>query len=193
MILSDGFLADHMAVHIVAMNVVAPLGALVWRTAFGRAAHSAAASVVPAALAQLALIWGWHLPTTLAFALASPAAMAAMHVSLLAAALWFWRAVIDATDATDMRAIGAVLVTGKLFCLLGILLAFAPRPIYLAAAGAHAGHAAPESLLADQQLAGLLMLIACPLTYVLAGIVIAARWLGQIERSPSWTEREGFV
>jgi putative membrane protein len=33
----------------------------------------------------------------------------------------------------------------------------------------------------DQQLAGMLMLIACPLTYVAAGVVLAGRWLFGVE------------
>ena len=67
------------------------------------------------------------------------------------------------------QAILALLVTGKLACLLGALLVFAPRPIY---AGPHHGFD-----LADQQMAGLLMLAACPMSYVLAGIVIAVETL----------------
>ena len=40
---------------------------------------------------------------------------------------------------------------------------------------------AGDELLADQRLAGLLMLIACPFCYVLAGIAIAAKWLQELE------------
>ena len=53
--------------------------------------------------------------------------------------------------------------------MLGALLVFAPRPIY------SSGHHGFD--LADQQLAGLLMLAACPLSYVLAAIVIAVETL----------------
>ena len=35
--------------------------------------------------------------------------------------------------------------------------------------------------LADQQLAGLLMITACPLTYVTAGVIIAARWVLELD------------
>jgi putative membrane protein len=49
-----------------------------------------------------------------------------------------------------------------------VLITFAPRAIY---GHAHAG------ALADQQLGGLIMLIVCPLTYILAAVVIVTRWL----------------
>jgi putative membrane protein len=112
--------------------------------------------------------------------------MAAMHVSLFAVSLWFWASVVAEAEASRWRSLGALLITGKLFCLLGVLLAFAPRPLYAEAAHAHGMNQMAMNLLGDQQLAGLLMLVACPLTYVLAGIIIAARWIAEIERRPSW-------
>ena len=117
-----------------------------------------------------------------------------MHLSLIGAALWFWHSVILAAERSSWRALGALLITGKLFCLLGVLLAFASRPLYSQAALAHSGHSAHINagmLLPDQQFAGLLMLIACPLTYVLAGVIIAARWMAEIERRSNWVAQEG--
>ena len=72
-------------------------------------------------------------------------------------------------------------MTAKLFCLLGALLVLAPRPIYAAHSGPH-HPVVPSGLTAleDQQLAGLLMLAACALTYVAAGAIIAARWLREL-------------
>ena len=180
-----GPLAHHMAVHIVAMNVAAPAMVLLWRAWVPAGMPAWSRWLWPAAALQLALLLGWHLPTVLPAALASGAALAAMHVSLFLAALCFWLAVVDAAAATAWRSLAALLVTGKIFCLVGVLLAFAPRPLYTALASAHHGMPLPAGgQLADQQLAGLLMLIACPLAYVLAGIVIAARWLAALERQP---------
>jgi putative membrane protein len=55
---------------------------------------------------------------------------------------------------------------------------FAPRRLF--AAGA--------ITLSDQQTAALIMLVACPATYVLGGIIIAVRWFDTIDagsaRSP---------
>jgi putative membrane protein len=190
---TGGFLTEHMAGHILAMNVAAPVLVLTTR----RLAPHIGADWLPhsiglAAACQIALLGVWHLPVAVAFAAASAAGMAAMHLSLLLAALWFWACVVDEADESRWRSLGALLITGKLFCLLGVLLVLAPRPIYAEAVRIHAGagHVPLGHMLPDQQLAGLLMLVACPLTYVLAGVVIAARWIAEIDRRPSWTSPE---
>jgi putative membrane protein len=124
-----GVLAHHMAVHIVAMNVGAPLGVLAWRAFSGTGRQSAARWLAVAAMVQLALLLGWHLPAVFAFALASDVALIAMHLSLFLAALGFGLAVVDAAEATAWRSVAALLVTAKISCLFGVLLAFAQRPI----------------------------------------------------------------
>lgn len=183
MLSEGGSLTDHMAVHIGAMNLVAPAVALVLRR-FG-IALSAARWPAAAVATQLALIAVWHLPSMLALAMHRPAAMAAMHLSLFLAALWFWHAAVTAADGDAWRSLLALLITGKVFCLVGALFVLAPAPLYTTAFAAH-GTAPAAALLADQQMAGLLMLVACPLTYVLAGIVVTARWLSRIERAQDW-------
>lgn len=168
-----GPLSVHMVQHLVLMNLAAPLLVHVlrdritlplWRT-------------WPFATAlQLALLWGWHTPPTLPAAMTSVGLMALMHLSLISAATWFWAAILLAPPEGKWRAIFALLVTGKLFCLLGALLVFSPRNLF-AASHLHYGTANLD----DQQMAGLIMLVACPLTYVLAGIVISARWFLTLE------------
>jgi len=163
-----GPLSVHMVQHLVLMNLAAPLLVYairntipfpLWRT-------------WPFATAlQLILLWAWHTPPTLESAMASFGMMAMMHLSMMLAAMWFWAAVLLSPPEAKWRSILALLVTGKLFCLLGALLVFAPRPLF-SATHLHQGAAS----LADQQMAGLIMLTACPLTYVLVGIVISARW-----------------
>lgn len=181
--LSDlGALSLQMAQHLVLMNVAAPLMAVLLAAcvpAFsGRALWIAAA-------AQLLLLWAWHLPSVQQAAAAFGLLQAAMFLLLGAAALAFWLAVLTAERAGGWRAIAGLLVTGKFACLLGALLIFAPRDLYglpgLALAFCRSG---PSSL-ADQQLAGLLMVTACPLSYLVAGVVVAARLLslaGEHER-----------
>jgi len=188
-----GFLAEHMAGHILAMNVVAPVLVLAAKRLTPRLGETwILRSIGLASASQIALLWTWHLPDPLAFAAASGVAMMAMHLSLFAAALWFWICIADEAARSRWRSLGALLITGKLFCLLGVLLALAPRPIYGEAIRIHAGswHMPLDHMLPDQQLAGLLMLVACPLTYLLAGVVIAARWLAEIDRRPAWTSSE---
>jgi putative membrane protein len=162
-----------MAQHIVLMNLAAPLLALalpqLFRSRFGR-------SLPLATLVQLCLVWAWHAPAPLAAAMESPALHLVMQASLFLGALWFWCAVLAVSGPHRWKPIFALLVTGKLFCLLGVLLTFSPRLLHAGIAGAptHAD-------LADQQLAGLLMILACPATYVLAAVIIASRWLLRME------------
>jgi putative membrane protein len=171
-----------MLQHIALMNVLVPLWAFLaparfrprglWRT-------------WPWATAvQIVLLWGWHSPGVLPTALGSLPLMALMHLSLTAAAAWFWLAIATMPRDESWRAMFALLVTGKLFCLLGALLVFAPNLLFDLGAGHH-HHAASAAPLADQQAAGMLMLVACPLTYVAVGIVLAGRWFLDLERNGS--------
>ena len=192
MLLPEGFLTYHMAAHIAVMNVVAPTVALsaarMFPFAFERASHGLAA----AAAVQVMLLWGWHAPAMLGLAVQDAAVMALMHATLFGAALWFWSAVIGSTRRGDWTPLAALLVTGKLFCLMGLLLAFAPRVLYAQVALIQScfGSIGP-SLIEDQQMAGLLMLAACPMVYVAAAIVIARRWLRRLDAEGGWTLARG--
>jgi len=170
-------LAHHMLTHIIVMNLLVP-GVLL--SVPRRWIRETWRYWPYATVAQLVLLWGWHSPPVLDAAMGSLALMAAMHISLALAAAGFWAAIIDMPATGRWRSIFALLVTGKLFCLLGVLLVFAPRTLY-GDMPAHGDGAAMLSPLADQQLAGLIMVVACPLTYVLAGIWIAARWFLALE------------
>lgn len=168
-----GPLSSGMAAHILMMNVVAPVAVLAmghFSPSVGRPFRRLAAPT----LAQLALLWGWHAPAAYAAAMHDPGLHLSMQVSLLLAALWFWSAVINSMTGGQWRAIAALLVTSKLFCLLGVLLAFATVPLYLEMAH-HGGP--PLDPLADQQLAGLLMLVACPMSYLVAAVFVASKWV----------------
>jgi putative membrane protein len=187
-----GPLARHMAAHILLMNLVAPLLALalVAATPAGKNlfAVGSGAALAAATAAQLALLWATHAPPVWhAIGHTSPG-LALIHGVLIAAALWFWLAVWSDRSAFRWRALAALALTGKLFCLLGVLLVFAPRMLY----GAHAGMpglASASDPLADQQLAGLMMVVACPLSYVLAGVVIAAKGLRDVAGAPTVAAR----
>jgi putative membrane protein len=165
---SFGPMAQHMAMHILAMNLAAPLIAMfLLRT---RPLAPTGRALALATVLQLALLWAWHAPGVLASALHDPVLHVAMQLSLFAAALWFWLAVLAQKGAARWLAMAALLITGKLFCLLGVLLVFTPRVLYSPGVVA----------LPDQQLAGLLMIAACPATYVAVGVVIAWRWLAEL-------------
>jgi putative membrane protein len=159
-----------MAQHIVLMNLVAP-GLVLAMRRLGW--PGASRFLLPATVIQLGLLWFWHAPFLLPQAMHEPLLQPVMQGTLLAAAVLFWLAVIGASGARSWRPITALLLTSKLFCLLGVLLTFAPRALY-------AHHDAAAGL-EDQQLAGLLMLIACPATYLVGAVIIAGRWLSALE------------
>lgn len=164
-------LAGHMGLHIALMNGLAPLlvvGFLRYLDK-NKAAVRPGAALAVSTILQQALLWGWHAPSVLAFSQAQPAITAAMHLSLLTIALLFWRDVLR--NGKRWGSILALLVSAKLFCLLGILLTLSPRALYAA------GHHGDPPSLADQQLAGLLMLTACPLSYLCVATLIATGWV----------------
>ena len=179
-----GPVADHMALHILMMNLLAPVAAYAAADAF-RVIAPALRRTFPAIVAlQIAVLWGWHAPGVLEEALASPALHALMQVSLLGVALWFWAGVFALTGASRWRSLLALLTTGKLFCLLGVLLVFAPRLLYPSLAfGDEATIGFASAGLQDQQLAGLMMLVACPISYLVAAVVISVQWLDELDRA----------
>jgi putative membrane protein len=162
-----------MALHIAVMSLAAPLASLALRpTAFARRSGDA---LVLATVVQIAALYAWHLPAAQAAAAGSMALMALMHGSLAIAAAWFWLAVLARREMpAAWRAVTALLVTGKLFCLLGILLVLARRPLFGDLAG-----------LGEQQLAGLLMLGACPIVYLGSAFVLTCRGIPQCARGLS--------
>ena len=175
-------MTGHMTLHILLMNLLAPLlaGIAALHASLPSGILGSGRALVVAAVAQLALLWLAHAPGTMAWSMGGDAPAAILPAALFVAALAFWGSVFAQHGAARWRALVALLLTGKLFCLLAALLVFAPRHLYpgMLAGGGHAHAAAgPASLLADQQLAGLLMIAACPLTYVAAATAIAARWL----------------
>jgi putative membrane protein len=162
-------LAWHMGLHIALMNLVAPaLAYALMRARPSGPGDRMGESLLVALVVQLALLWGWHAPAPLSWSLRSMPGHLIMQASLLAASVWFWRAVFA---APRWRAMAALLTTGKLFCLLGLFLAVAPAPLYGVA-------------IEDQQLAGLMMIVVCPVSYILVALGLAALWLRELERAP---------
>lgn len=185
MAIVEGFLSQHMAAHIATMNLLAPAVAL-WTTRQPEIIAHPATGLAAATIAQIALLWFWHSPPVLGAAAQDAALMAAMHGSLFLAALWFWSRVIRETQRRNWTPIAGLLVTGKLFCLLGVLLTFAPRALYWQAALLQACFGASPLPIEDQQFAGLLMLASCPVVFVGAAIVAAHRWIGGLAQQAGW-------
>jgi putative membrane protein len=174
-----------MVHHIALMSVLAPLGAVALsplvQERIKRLRADRGAMLWTAACAQMTLLWAWHAPPLHA-ATASGAAYTAMLASLFVAALCFWGGIVLLPDRSRWQGIVALLATGKLACLLGVLLIFAPRPLYAHNAVHAAGHG-----LQDQQMAGLLMVVACPLGYVLVGVVLSTQLMYGLGAQTGWS------
>jgi putative membrane protein len=167
----DHGLARHMAVHVFLMGVVAPLVAMQLPVSTGFFQRGGILGILTAL--QILLLYFWHSPEALAWSMQSTLRVTFVQLCLLLIAIAFWVGVFNHFRHARWQSIFTILVTGKTFCLLGALLTFSPRPVY------------PLQLvpLEDQQLAGLIMLTACPITYLLAAFVLTLAGLGFIGTS----------
>lgn len=177
-----GVFSRHMIIHIALMTVAAPVLASLLLQRRNLSTQPASVSTLVAAIAlQSALLFAWHSPLGIGLVMNGHAGDLLMQATLLFSALWFWLAVFNQTGKYLWRGVLALLLTGKLFCLIAVLLIFAPRVLY----GMTAANMPMAIELADQQLAGLLMVTVCPITYVLAAIVLISRWFQSLSDSQS--------
>lgn len=179
---STGPLSLQMAQHLFVMNVVAPLAGALFAGRLPGIMNGVSAFWL-VALLQIAALWLWHWPSVQLAAAASFPLHLALCAALAAAALAFWMLVIGAAGRNQWRGVLGLLITGKLACLLGVLMIFAPRDMYGLPGLLFPLCSTGPSSLQDQQLAGLLMITACPLSYLVAGVVLAAQMLGRVEQS----------
>lgn len=173
-----GPLSLQMLQHLALMNVLAPLAALLFA---GRFSQPAVSTIWVVGMLQLLLLWAWHAPAVQQVTASSAVLQAALLALLGMSAVAFWSAVIAAGAASGWRSLAALMLTGKFACLLGVLLIFAPRDLYGLPDLALALCATGPSTLEDQQFAGLLMITACPLSYLVAGVILAAQMLRRLD------------
>ncbi|WP_424360745.1 cytochrome c oxidase assembly protein [Methylocystis parvus] len=168
--------SSHMTLHIVTMNAIAPLAAIGWlRLPPARRISSMDRTLVAGLLLQIGVLYAWHLPGVVATAEGRPFFHAAMHIALLGSAILFWVAILSLQGAALWRGFMALILTGKLACLLGALLLLAPGVLD------GGTRAAPDAELDDQRFAGLMMLAACPVFYLATAVHMAVRWLKEVE------------
>jgi cytochrome c oxidase assembly factor CtaG len=187
--LSDELFSVHMLQHLLLILGAAPLLAfsnahLVMLRAFpvaGRRSLGRAVASIPgvrqaahkhatawiAAACFVCTMWFWHIPAAYDWALDNEAVHVGEHLTLLAAATFFWRVIITSGDRRLSPAMAVILVSlvGIQGALLSALITFAPHSLY----GAYAGNP-----LDDQVLAGVLMCI--PASFVYLGSTIWALW-----------------
>jgi putative membrane protein len=175
-----GRVSIHMMLHIASMNIVAPwLAALI--VAHRKIGDTRTRWLWIATLLQIILLWTSHAPAVHGVIDGSPALGLTLHAVLFLAALLFWLALLTISTASRWQTIPALLLTGKLACLLAALLIFAPRTLYESAG--HIAHSIEHfpvlRALDDQQLAGLLMITACPVSYLVAAVIITVQLIGR--------------
>ncbi|HEY7516863.1 MAG TPA: cytochrome c oxidase assembly protein [Methylomirabilota bacterium] len=185
---ADASVAAHMVQHLVLIlaaapllvlghpvrllpaSVVRPLARLIPLTR-----HRLRVLAVVAWLSHVVVLWAWHTPRLYEWALASAAAHALEHVSLVVTACAFWAA------ALSRRVLGAGGAVVYLFAAagqgtaLGALLTLAESPWYPSPAATVAGLGL--TALEDQQLAGLIMWIPGGMSYAAVALALLARTL----------------
>ncbi|MDX6599557.1 MAG: putative rane protein [Gaiellales bacterium] len=195
----------HMTQHMLLLAVAPPLILLgrPWvtvarslpagirrRTALGLARGAWAAPVrvvarrltrpAPALVLFLGTLVVWHLPALYDAALNSFAVHGLEHALFLAAGLLYWSQLIDSPPFRSrlgflQRALYATV--GMAVCsALGLVLAFAPSPLYPGYADL-VSRPGGISALADQHLAGGIMWVPGSISFTVAIVLFAYRWL----------------
>ncbi|WP_294238499.1 cytochrome c oxidase assembly protein [uncultured Sphingomonas sp.] len=169
--LSGWGMTGHMVAHMIAVAVAAPCLAIgVQGTRFDPAERwPRLATPLAAALVEAVIVWGWHVPALRRLADHMPLWLAVEQASFLAAGLLLWAAVL--APRHHAAGVAALLVTSMHMTLLGALIGLAPRPLYT--------HHGTEAL-ADQQLAGVVMLLVGGIAYLCGGLAM----LGRLLRTP---------
>ncbi len=164
--LSSALFAARTVHHVLLVAVAAPL--IAWASPPLKTGPLALATAV-----QAVVLWAWHAPAFYAAALSHDGIYWLMQASLLGTSVWFWAGV---RSASAPSAVGHLLIAMVAMGLLGALITFAGQPIYvphLLTTGAWG-----MTPLEDQQTAGLIMWAPAAGVYLIAAVLILARWIG---------------
>ncbi len=203
--LDDQLFSAHMVQHMLLMLVAPPL--LVWgrpatawlwafslpsRRAIGRfwmgapgVQRGIRALMTPLAVWTLsvAALWFWHLPGPYDWALGNELVHTGEHLCFFLTSLAFWSLVLAPYGRRQLDYGSSLIFVGTLgmqMGLLGAILTFAARPVYVKQA--QITGAWGLTLLEDQQLAGLIMWVPASFVYLGAMAVLFVAWLHDAER-----------
>lgn len=173
-----GSFSAHMLAHMGVVAIAAPLIAIGIPLSPRPDASRAFAIALPASVVELIVVWSWHAPALRALAESSLFATAVEQATFLAAGLFLWLACLPrrgSDPAGNAAGAFALLLTSIHMTLLGALLALTPRPLY----GADDVSCFGVSLSAqqDQELGGVIMLLAGAAVYLAGGVTLLARML----------------
>lgn len=142
-------------------------------------------------LAFVIVYWGWHDPNAYQLALRSALAHDLEHISFFVVSMLFWWHVIGAGPKIH-RPLSPVARSGYALSaippnmLAGIAIVFATGPIYAYY------EAMPRlwgiSVMEDQRIAGVIMWVPGSMMFVIAALVVVARWLQAEEKKPPLPE-----
>lgn len=174
--LSSALFSARVVHHVLLIAGAAPLLAVTLR-------RKAAGGIVLPFVVSTLVLWVWHYPAAYDLALSHIPVYWLMQATLLAGAVWFWRAVLTANRA-PIEPILFVVASFAQMGMLGAILTFAPSALY--AAHSVAPFAWGLTPLADQQLGGLIMWVPAGLPYAAAAVLLARRGWTRLSDGPSW-------
>lgn len=163
--LSSALFSARVLHHVLLVGIAAPM------LAGSRLTLPPRSPGVPLAILT-SVLWFWHLPRAYDAALGNMALYWVMQASLLAAAILFWRSVLNSGQRLG-SALMAILGAYLQMALLGALLTFAPETLY--AIHAIAPMAFGLSPLSDQQLGGLIMWVPAGFPFLIIGALLVRR------------------
>ena len=198
--LGEVLFSAHMVQHELLMVVAAPMLVLGrplvpyvwalsprWRRSLGDAARAGAVRAAWSGLTRpsttwllhAAAIWIWHAPALYEATLDSAVVHTAQHVSFLATALLFWWSVLRGTRLGYGASVAYLFATMLHTSALGVVLAFGSSLWYPSYAATTMRWGLTP--LDDQQLGGLIMWIPGGVSYLVASLVLIARWMRESE------------
>jgi cytochrome c oxidase assembly factor CtaG/cytochrome c2 len=123
-------------------------------------------------------VWVWHAPKLYDLAVRNESVHALQHATFVGTAVLFWWGLVYGRygRAGYGASVFYVFTTAVHTGILGALLTFAGSPLY----DVYAGRGG--DVLADQQVAGVVMWVPAGLVLTVAGIGLFAAWLGEAER-----------
>ena len=198
--LGEVLFSAHMVQHELMMVVAAPLLVLgrplvpyIWalparwrrsvadvaRAPAFRAAWSGLTRPSTTWLLHASAIWIWHAPVLYDATLDNAVVHTLQHVSFIATALLFWWSLLRGARLGYGASVAYLFATMLHTSALGVVLAFASSLWY----PAYASTTTPWGFtpLEDQQLGGLIMWIPGAASYLVASLVLIARWMRESE------------
>jgi putative membrane protein len=173
------WLWGHMIQHLVLISLAAPLLAMGRQPHLAHMVKRANISVpawlrepAPAALVLVAVLFLWHTPALYDAAVRNDQLHATEHLTLLAAAVWLWRTLLN--GVRDGASVLWLFLVTLPMTGLGVAMTIARTPWYRTYS-----HSSYTAALQDQQMAGVVMWSFGGLAAAVAGVAMFAVWLNQ--------------